>query len=160
MWTNSVVAALLLQMDASDSTGVAGLGRRGVVSASHFRASYVTLSRQPDFTAALRVRCAGMLRDRRGWHGLGLHLASWQLCGSCVQATREFAAAASERLGLRIFPYSVFHIFFEQYLTIGGEALTLLGSGACRLGLGRGWTAPSTQQPWGARRLAADSALS
>ena len=45
------------------------------------------------------------------------------------QASRDFAAAASERLGLRVFPYSIFHIFFEQYLTIGGEALTLLGSG-------------------------------
>lgn len=43
---------------------------------------------------------------------------------------RSFCAAASARLGLRVFPYSVFHIFFEQYLTIDGEALTLLGSGA------------------------------
>ncbi len=48
------------------------------------------------------------------------------------QASRDFAAAASERLGLRVFPYSIFHIFFEQYLTIGGEALTLLGSGELR----------------------------
>lgn len=46
------------------------------------------------------------------------------------QAVRELAAAASTQLGLRLYPYSVFHIFFEQYLTIGGEALALLGSGA------------------------------
>lgn len=46
------------------------------------------------------------------------------------QAVRGFAARASAQLGLRIFPFSVFHVFFEQYLTIGGEALTLLGSGA------------------------------
>ena len=51
-------------------------------------------------------------------------------CLPAMQAVRAFTASASERLGLRLLPYSVFHIFFEQYLTIGGEALTLLGSGA------------------------------
>lgn len=59
----------------------------------------------------------------------GLCIVHSAFCAPCPQASREFAAAASERLGLRVFPYSIFHIFFEQYLTIGGEALTLLGSG-------------------------------
>ena len=59
----------------------------------------------------------------------GLCIIHSAFCAPCPQASREFAAAASERLGLLVFPYSIFHIFFEQYLTIGGEALTLLGSG-------------------------------
>lgn len=45
------------------------------------------------------------------------------------QAVRGLAARLSSALGLRVYPYSLFHIFFEQYLTIGGEALALLGSG-------------------------------
>lgn len=44
-----------IQRNASDPTGVAGLGERGVVAASSFRASYVVLARQSDFIAALRV---------------------------------------------------------------------------------------------------------
>ncbi|KAI3436838.1 hypothetical protein D9Q98_006248 [Chlorella vulgaris] len=88
-----------LQLNASDPTGVAGLGASGLVAASHFRSNYVTLSRQSDFIHAL-------------------------------EAVRAFAADASTRLDLPIYPYSPFHIFFEQYTTIGGEALTLLGS-AC-----------------------------
>ena len=52
-----------IQRDASDPTGVAGLGSRGVVAASSFRASYVVLSRQSDFIGALQVG---------GWGGAGL----------------------------------------------------------------------------------------
>ncbi|PRW56197.1 Niemann-Pick C1 [Chlorella sorokiniana] len=105
-----------IQRNASDPTGVAGLGSRGVVAASSFRASYVVLSRQSDFIGALR-------------------------------ASRDFAAAASERLGLRVFPYSIFHIFFEQYLTIGGEALTLLGSACVAIFL---ICLAATGSPWSA----------
>lgn len=55
------------------------------------------------------------------------------------QAVRELAAHASSALGLRVYPFSPFHIFFEQYLTIGGEALTLLSSGAQGAGVRFAW---------------------
>lgn len=51
------------QRNASDLTGVAGLGDQGLVSASSFRANYVVLSRQSDFIQALEVKplgCGGM----------------------------------------------------------------------------------------------------
>ncbi|EFN58463.1 hypothetical protein CHLNCDRAFT_6284, partial [Chlorella variabilis] len=62
-------------------------------------------------------------------------------------AVRAFTASASERLGLRLLPYSVFHIFFEQYLTIGGEALTLLGSACVAIFL---ICLAATGSPWSA----------
>lgn len=34
-----------------------------------------------------------------------------------LAAARRFADTASRELGLRVYPYSVFHVFFEQYLT-------------------------------------------
>ena len=43
---------------------------------------------------------------------------------------RELVASARAQLGLDLYAFSPFHVFFEQYVTIGGEALTLLGSGA------------------------------
>lgn len=46
---------LATQLDASDPTGVAGLGEAGLVAASSFRSNYVVLSRQADFIAALQV---------------------------------------------------------------------------------------------------------
>lgn len=52
-----------IQRNASDPTGVAGLGSQGVVAASSFRASYVVLSRQADFIGALKVG------GREGWVG-------------------------------------------------------------------------------------------
>ena len=152
-----------MQMNASDPTGVAGLGSSGIVSASSFRASYVVLSKQSDFINALQARIQ-----------LPVLLCQWQLhpeqCSRCqhngmcmpptsprpplfshaVQTVRGFAARASSQLGLRVFPYSPFHIFFEQYLTIGGEALTLLGSGAGwewgRMRLGAGHLQPPSRQ--------------
>lgn len=35
-------------------------------------------------------------------------------------------ARASRELGLDVYSFSVFHVFFEQYLTIGGAAARLL----------------------------------
>ena len=34
----------------------------------------------------------------------------------------------SEKLGLSIFSFSVFHVFFEQYLTIARDSLHILGA--------------------------------
>lgn len=66
---------------------------------------------------------------------------------AALEAVRAFTASASERLGLRLLPYSVFHIFFEQYLTIGGEALTLLGSACVAIFL---ICLAATGSPWSA----------
>ncbi len=33
----------------------------------------------------------------------------------------------SEELGLHIYTFSVFHVFFEQYLTIGSMSVQILG---------------------------------
>jgi len=46
---------------------------------------------------------------------------------AALAAARDFAAAASAQLGLDVFPYSVFHVYFEQYLGVGREAAALLG---------------------------------
>jgi len=37
----------------------------------------------------------------------------------------------SEKLGLSIFSFSVFHVFFEQYLTIARDTLHILGAHLC-----------------------------
>ena len=34
----------------------------------------------------------------------------------------------SEKLGLSVFSFSVFHVFFEQYLTIARDSLHILGA--------------------------------
>ena len=66
---------------------------------------------------------------------------------SALGATRELAATAASSLNLDVFTYSIFHIFFEQYLTLGGEALTILGSAAvaifvlCLVATGSPWAA-------------------
>ena len=46
---------------------------------------------------------------------------------NALSAARDFSAKASAELGLRIYPYSVFHIFFEQYLNVTRDALLLVG---------------------------------
>jgi Niemann-Pick C1 protein len=56
---------------------------------------------------------------------------------------RDFASRLGSQLGLDVYSYSVFHIFFEQYLTIAGEAMVLLGTAAvavfliCRAATGK-----------------------
>lgn len=66
---------------------------------------------------------------------------------AALRASRDLAAKASSDLGLNVFSYSVFHIFFEQYLTIGGEAMAMLGSAAvatfalCLVATGSPWAA-------------------
>ena len=44
-----------------------------------------------------------------------------------MQAVRQFTAATAAALHKRIYSYSIFHIFFEQYLSVGLEACWLLG---------------------------------
>lgn len=98
------------------------------------------MSRCPRSCLLPSGRRQGVLRVRVGAHARVPPSAA--LCRPRPQAVRELAARASARLGLRLYPYSPFHIFFEQYLTIGGEALTLLSSGAPRGGAPRRARAP------------------
>ncbi len=44
-----------------------------------------------------------------------------------LQAVRNFLERATPRLGLRVYAFSVFHVFFEQYLSLGALAVGLLG---------------------------------
>lgn len=44
-----------------------------------------------------------------------------------TRQSRAFAAAASRDLGLRIYSYSLFHVFFEQYLGVAGDAVRMVG---------------------------------
>ena len=44
-----------------------------------------------------------------------------------MQAVRAFLETATSKLGLRIYAFSVFHVFFEQYLSLGSLAVWLLG---------------------------------
>lgn len=43
-----------------------------------------------------------------------------------LQAVREFLGGIKQDLGLDVYSFSIFHVFFEQYLTIGREALVML----------------------------------
>lgn len=44
-----------------------------------------------------------------------------------MQAVTSLVDAMSAELGLRIYSFSVWHIFFEQYLTIAKDSLHILG---------------------------------
>ncbi len=48
--------------------------------------------------------------------------------GALDASRRLVSSFASAHPHLQPYTYSPFHIFFEQYLTLGGEALTLLGA--------------------------------
>lgn len=97
-----------VRMDDQDPTGVAGLGKKGVVRASALRTYHTPLAEQRDFISALR-------------------------------AARSLAESASRDLGLDVYVYSVFHVFFEQYLDLASQAGRLLALplaavvGACGL---------------------------
>ena len=43
-----------------------------------------------------------------------------------LQAVRKFLAGVRTHLGLDVYSFSVFHVFFEQYLSIGRDAAALL----------------------------------
>lgn len=43
-----------------------------------------------------------------------------------MQAVRDFLQGIKESLGLDVYSFSVFHVFFEQYLSIGRDAAVLL----------------------------------
>jgi hypothetical protein len=67
-----------------------------------------------------------------------------------LSAARAFASDASEALGLDVFPYSVFHVFFEQYLTPGRDAVAMVGLPALAV-VGVAWA--FTSSAWGAGLL-------
>jgi len=48
--------------------------------------------------------------------------------GTCVQVVTATVDRLSEKLGLSIFSFSVFHVFFEQYLSIARDSLHILGA--------------------------------
>jgi hypothetical protein len=49
---------------------------------------------------------------------------------AALASARAFAASASRDLGLEIFPYSVFHVFFEQYLSPRRQAAAMVAAPA------------------------------
>ncbi|KAL4535608.1 hypothetical protein Ndes2526A_g06428 [Nannochloris sp. 'desiccata'] len=66
---------------------------------------------------------------------------------AAVRSSRDLATQASKDLNITIFSYSIFHVFFEQYLTLGGEALTMLGSAAVAIFV---LCLIATSSPWAA----------
>jgi len=44
-----------------------------------------------------------------------------------VQAIRDFTHATNKKLGIQMYSYSIFHIFFEQYLYVVQNSIWLLG---------------------------------
>ena len=44
-----------------------------------------------------------------------------------MQAIRDFTEATNKKLGIQMYPYSIFHIFFEQYLYVVQNSVWLLG---------------------------------
>ncbi len=53
-------------------------------------------------------------------------LAAFRVWVACMQAVRNFLQGIRESLGLDVYSFSVFHVFFEQYLSIGRDAVVLL----------------------------------
>ena len=47
-----------------------------------------------------------------------------------MQAVRDFLQGIKDSLGLDVYSFSVFHVFFEQYLSIGRDASVLLVAAA------------------------------
>ncbi|KAF6262418.1 multidrug efflux transporter AcrB transmembrane domain-containing protein [Scenedesmus sp. NREL 46B-D3] len=46
---------------------------------------------------------------------------------NALKAARQFAEDVSQELGMQVYPYSIFHIFFEQYLNTRRDAVLLVG---------------------------------
>ena len=44
-----------------------------------------------------------------------------------MQAVRDFTHATNKKLGIQMYSYSIFHIFFEQYLYVVQNSIWLLG---------------------------------
>lgn len=44
-----------------------------------------------------------------------------------MQAIRDFTEVTNKKLGIQMYPYSIFHIFFEQYLYVVQNSIWLLG---------------------------------
>ena len=123
----------------------------GVIEASSFRTSYVPLNKQEDFIKGMQARpapawlscscsniCLGPSNTPFEYNSisraieLDFALAGckqpMKLCFALflLQAVREFLAKVKQDLGLDVYSFSIFHVFFEQYLTIGHDALVLL----------------------------------
>ncbi len=47
-----------------------------------------------------------------------------------MQAVRDFLQGIKDSRGLDVYSFSVFHVFFEQYLSIGRDAAVLLVAAA------------------------------
>ncbi|GFH26017.1 SSD domain-containing protein, partial [Haematococcus lacustris] len=52
-----------------------------------------------------------------------------------LRAVRRLVSRLQEQLGLRVYAFSVFHVFFEQYLDVWHDAGLLLGSPLAAIGL-------------------------
>ena len=52
-----------------------------------------------------------------------------------MQAVRDFLSSIKGSLGLDVYSFSVFHVFFEQYLSIGRDAAVLLVAAAAAVTL-------------------------
>ena len=52
-----------------------------------------------------------------------------------MQAVRDFLQDIKGSLGLDVYSFSVFHVFFEQYLSIGRDAAILLVAAAAAVTL-------------------------
>ncbi len=52
-----------------------------------------------------------------------------------MQAVRDFLQDIKGSLGLDVYSFSVFHVFFEQYLSIGRDAAVLLVAAAAAVTL-------------------------
>ena len=55
------------------------------------------------------------------------HPGCTDVCPCAVQAIRDFTEATNQKLGINMYPYSIFHIFFEQYLYVVQSSIWLLG---------------------------------
>jgi hypothetical protein len=47
---------------------------------------------------------------------------------ACAQAVTAMVDRISERLHLSVYSFSVFHVFFEQYLTIARDSIHILSA--------------------------------
>jgi Niemann-Pick C1 protein len=104
-----------IEMDPTDPTGIAGLGGGGGGGGGGGAAAP-----SPAAAAAPPVVRASALRS---YH---TPLATQRDFILALQAARDLASRASRDLGLETYVYSVFHVFFEQYLDLTKQATRLL----------------------------------
>ena len=69
---------------------------------------------------ALHILFCFTLDIQKGW-------LDTELWACVVQAIRDFTESTNKKLGINMYPYSIFHIFFEQYLYVVQSSIWLLG---------------------------------